>query len=587
MSEPAWRLRFRAGRVWFPLWARQRPDRLIHLSNESGKHEVHAWDRALGERRQVTDRPEGTGYRVPSRIDPGGDEIWWWNDAKGDEFGSWIAQPFMGGSRRDAAPLQASYSAGLALGRTVAIIGRSDDDGTTVHVVPRADRPLQIYAHREHAAVRELSDDETLFALDHSEHGDARNRAVRILDLVGHAVAEVWDGPGRGLSSGEWSPLPGDQRLIVGHERRGRREPMVFSPLTGEQREVRVDLPGEVFARWFPDASALLLIQEHRGRSEMHRLDLASGALSRLPCPVGSIDDARVRPDGKIWFRLASSAEPPSVRGARGVVLEPPGDPAPPGVRYSDVDVGGVHVFVAAPARPGPHPAVFLVHGGPEAHDADEFSPQVQAWVDHGFAVLLANYRGSSGYGKEWRDSLCGDPGFTELADLAKVRDWSVESGLADPGRCVMNGGSWGGYLTLLALGTQPERWSLGIAGVPVADYVAAYEDEMESLRKYDRSIFGGTPDDVPELHRERSPITYVERIRVPVMILAGANDPRCPIRQIENYVARLEALGKPNEVYRYEAGHGSLVVEEKLRQLAAEIDFAARHLGTTPVIGA
>ncbi|MDP9266067.1 MAG: prolyl oligopeptidase family serine peptidase [Chloroflexota bacterium] len=587
MAEPAWRRRFRAARVGFPLWARERPDRLIYLSNESGKHEVHAWDRARDARRQVSDRPEGTGYRVPSRIDPGGDDIWSWNDAKGDEFGTWTVEPFAGGSSRDAAPLEASFSAGLALGHGVAVIGRSDDDGTTVHVVPRGDRPLQVYAHPEHAVVRELSADETLFALDHSEHGDARNRAVRILDLTGHAVAQAWDGPGCGLTSGEWSPIPGDQRLIVGHERRGRREPMVFSPLTGEQRQLAIDLPGEVFARWSPDASALLLIHEHRGRSELHRLDLASGATSRLPCPAGTVDDARVRPDGEVWYRLTSSAEPPAVRDARGVVLTAPGDPAPPGVCYSDVDVGGVHAFVAAPPGAGPHPAMFLVHGGPEAHDSDGFSPQVQAWVDHGFAVLLANYRGSSGYGKAWRDALRGDPGFTELADLAAVRDWAVAGGLADPDRCVIGGGSWGGYLTLLALGTQPQRWSLGIAGVPIADYIAAYEDEMEPLRKYDRAIFGGTPAEVPELYRERSPITYVERVRVPVMILAGANDPRCPIRQIENYVARLRELGKPHEVYRYEAGHGSLVIDEQLRQLAAQIDFAARHLGTTAVIGA
>ena len=586
MAEPAWRRRFRAANVGFPAWAKERPERLIHLSNESGTYEVHAWDLERGERRQVTDRAEGTGYRVASRIDPDGDDIWWWNDAKGDEFGAWTVEPFAGGARRDAAPLPPSYSAGLALGRTVAVIGRSDDDGTTVHVMPRGDRPLQVYAHPEHASVRELSADETMFALDHSEHGDARNRAVRILDLAGRTVAEAWDGPGRGLASGDWSPVRGDQRLIVGHERRGRREPLLFSPLTGEQRELGVDLPGEVFARWYPDGSALLLIHEHRGRSELHRLDLATGLIAPLEHARGTIDDARVRPDGAVWSRVTSSEEPPSVRDGRGVVLAPPGERAPRGVRYTDADVGGVHVFVAAPAAPGPHPLIFLVHGGPEAHHSDEFSPNTQAWVDHGFAVALANYRGSTGYGKDWRDALKGDPGFTELADLAKVRDWAITSGLGDPRRCVIAGGSWGGYLTLLALGTQPELWTLGIAGVPVADYVAAYEDEMESLRKYDRAIFGGTPDEVPDLYRERSPITYVDRVRVPLMILAGANDPRCPIRQIENYVARLVELEKPHEMYRYDAGHGSLVVDEQLRQLAAQIDFASRQLGTTPVIG-
>jgi dipeptidyl aminopeptidase/acylaminoacyl peptidase len=143
----------------------------------------------------------------------------------------------------------------------------------------------------------------------------------------------------------------------------------------------------------------------------------------------------------------------------------------------------------------------------------------------------------------------------------------------------VLSGGSWGGYLTLLGLGTQPESWSVGVAGVPVADYVAAYEDEMENLRAFDRSLFGGTPEEVPERYRLSSPLTYVDSLRAPVLVLAGENDPRCPIRQIENYLDRLAARAATFEVYRFDAGHGSLVVEERLRQVEAELDFVRRHL--------
>ena len=118
--------------------------------------------------------------------------------------------------------------------------------------------------------------------------------------------------------------------------------------------------------------------------------------------------------------------------------------------------------------------------------------------------------------------------------------------GLADPAKCVVNGASWGGYLTLLALGTQPTRWAAGVAGVPVADYVAAYEDEMEQLRSFDRALFGGSPEDVPDgvpgvLAASR---TWT-RCAAPVLVLAGDNDPRCPIRQIENYLDRLAARGR------------------------------------------
>jgi dipeptidyl aminopeptidase/acylaminoacyl peptidase len=235
-----------------------------------------------------------------------------------------------------------------------------------------------------------------------------------------------------------------------------------------------------------------------------------------------------------------------------------------------------VHALVARPdgAAEGPLPTVFLLHGGPHAADEDRFSADRALWLDAGFAIVHVNYRGSTGYGSAWRDAIEGRPGRSELDDVAAVHDWAVSSGFADPARCVVEGWSWGGYLVLLALGTQPQRWAAGVAGVPVGDFVAAYADEMEPLRAFDRALFGGSPEELPELYRCSSPISYVAQLRAPVLVLAGENDPRCPIRQIDNYLARLTELGKPYRSYRYDAGHGSLVVAENLRHAAVEVAF-------------
>jgi dipeptidyl aminopeptidase/acylaminoacyl peptidase len=143
----------------------------------------------------------------------------------------------------------------------------------------------------------------------------------------------------------------------------------------------------------------------------------------------------------------------------------------------------------------------------------------------------------------------------------------------------VVEGWSWGGYLALLAAGTQPDRWAAALAGVPVADYLAAYEDEMEQLRSFDRALFGGSPDELHDLYVQCSPLTHVAAVRAPVLVLAGENDPRCPIRQIDNYLDALAARGATYEVSRFDAGHGSLVVEQTLRHVATEIDFARRAL--------
>ena len=579
-GEAAWRRRFRAARTTLPQWAPDAPERLVFGSNHSGKWELYAWDRAAGRQRQLTDRREGT---LEGLIDPAGQNVWWFDDTDGDEFGRWMIQAFDGSTVREAAPgLGRAYDAGLNLGRgDVAVLGRSTDEGSSIHVL-RNGSTAEIYRHSDQADLGGLSRDGGLLCFMHAEAGDSRHPDLRVVDLSGATVAELSDGPGLALWSAGWPDIPGDERVLVLHERHDVRRPLIWSPRTGETRDLTIDLPGDVDAHWYPDGRALLLVHEHGGRSQLFRLDLATGELSRLPTEPGTIAAADVRPDGSVWYLWSDSATPPQVRSTSdGVVLAAPGEPAPAGVRYTDLTVGSVPAFVAEPARPRPHPTIFVIHGGPEAHDRDTFSPPVQAWVDHGLAVVLVNYRGSSGYGRAWRDALTGNPGLTELRDIAAVFDRVVAEGIADRARIVLSGASWGGYLTLLGLGVQPDRWALGVAGVPVADYVAAFEDEMEPLKNYDRALFGATPADDAKLYAERSPITFIDNVRVPVMILAGENDPRCPIRQINNYVTRLDALGKPHEVLRFDAGHGSLRTDERIRQMAAEIDFVSRHMGT------
>ena len=580
-AEAAWRRRFRAARTTLPRWADDAPNRLLYASNHLGKWELFAWDRTADSHRQVTDRREGT---MEGTLDPHGEQVWWFDDTDGDEFGRWMVEPFGGGERREAAPeLGRAYGAGLEVGRSIAVLGRSTEDGSSIHVISADGASREIYANEEQSWLGGLSDDESMICYHHSEHGDSRHPDLRVVDRAGALVGELSDGAGLGLHSAGFPALAGDDRVLVLHEREDLKRPLIWWPRTGATRTFGLDLAGDVEASWHPDGSAILLVHEHAGRSELYRLDVASERLELLPTEPGTIAVAAARPDGQVWYQWSDSATSPQIRSTSGgLVLSPPGDAAPGGVRYSDLWVGDVHALVAEPAGPRPHPTIFVIHGGPEWHDRDTFSPPVQAYVDHGLAVVLVNYRGSSGYGRSWRDALTGNPGLTELQDIDAVWRRVVDDGISDPQRIVLSGASWGGYLTLLGLGLQPHRWALGVAGVPVADYVAAFEDEMDPLKAYDRSLFGASPQENRPLYEERSPITFVDSVRVPLMILAGENDPRCPIRQIDNYIARLEELDKPYEVLRYDAGHGSLRTDERIRQMEAQLDFVARHLGTT-----
>ncbi|MFI2641391.1 prolyl oligopeptidase family serine peptidase [Streptomyces sp. NPDC018610] len=589
---PDWEKRFRAPRVSLPDWAQDAPDRSLFVSNATGTYELYAWDRATGAQRQVTDRPNGTTDGV---LSPDGEWIWWFDDKDGDEFGVWRRQPFTGGPDEEAVPgLEPSYPAGLALGRDgrTAVVGRStDEDGTTLHLarLGSGEDPVEIYRHRESAGVGDLSHDGTLIAVEHTEHGDAMHSALRVLRPDGTTVAELDDTKGGtvelGLEVLGFAPVTGDGRLLVGHQRRGRWEPLVWDVVTGEETDLALDLPGDVSAEWYPDGSGLLVVHSFEARSELFRYDPATRELTKIPTLPGSVSGATARPDGSVEYLWSSAAEPPAVRStAGGVVLDPPGMKCPGSVPVEDVWVEGpggrIHALVQKPAgATGPLPTVFDIHGGPTWHDSDSFAAGPAAWVDHGYAVIRVNYRGSTGYGREWTDALKHRVGLIELEDIAAVREWAIASGLADPARLVLTGGSWGGYLTLLGLGTQPDAWTLGIAAVPVADYVTAYHDEMEALKALDRTLLGGTPEEVPERFEASSPLTYVDRVKAPVHISAGVNDPRCPIRQIDNYVKRLESRGAPHEVYRYDAGHGSLVIDERIKQFHLELTFAQRHL--------
>ena len=484
------------------------------------------------------------------------------------------------------------YPAGLEIGRRLVAVGTSTDDGTRIWLGERGGPARVVYAHAEDAGVGALSDDETLLAISHSEHGDSRHPAVRVVRTAdGSAVAEKSDGPGRGLTPLKFAPVPGDQRLLLLHERRGREELLIWDVDAGTETELVIDLPGELAADFTPDARALLVWHTHAARTRLHRYDLATGAADR---PAHRRRAAWARPTSVRTARSSTRARrrrsrrpsAPCTRTARTASCSPRRATRAPGsVPVEDLWVDGpggpVHALIARPeGATEPGPAVVSLHGGPHAADEDRFSAVRALWVDAGFAVVEVNYRGSTGYGSTWRDAIEGRPGLTELEDVAAVVDACAAQGIVDPQRTVVEGWSWGGYLALLAAGTQPGRWAGALAGVPVADYLTAYADEMEQLRAFDRALFGGSPTDRPDAYRASSPLTYVDDVTAPVLVLAGENDPRCPIRQVDNYLDALAARAATYEVSRFDAGHGSLVVEESMRHAATEIAFARRACG-------
>jgi dipeptidyl aminopeptidase/acylaminoacyl peptidase len=590
-----WERRFRAPTISHPDWSPHAPDRTGYESTESGVWQLHVADLATGARRRVTDHPVGV---ITGAWSPDGADICWWQDETGDESGRWYAQPFEGGDPRLLLPeIEMGWSEGVAWVPGMLAVGISgpagfgifvsEDGGATVKEVARSTEHMRVAGSDGGYNRGGLSADGMLLCLQHAEHGDEIHEALRVIDpLTAATVAELVD-DGLSLTSSAWSPIPGDGRLAIVHERGGIPQPALWEPATGGWIEVATDLDGEVaVADWWPDASALLLSQLHDGRHRLYRYDLASGGLSPIEHPQGQVEWAQVRPDGAVWYRHCTGGSAPRILDvAGGEVLPLEGDTAPSGrpfesIRFENRHGQSVQGFLVTPEGNGPWPIFVRPHGGPTWLDEDRWDPEVQSYVDAGFAVVMVNYRGSTGRGAEWRDALIGDIGGPEPEDLNDALDHLVERGVADPDRAVVGGWSWGGYLTLMMLGKHPERrWRCGIAGIPVGDYELGYEDLSPNLQAYDRALLGGRPDEVPELMAERNPIHSADAVAAPVLFLIGENDSRCPYRQAMAYVDRLKARGHEHEVYLFGTGHGSFDVEEEIRQQRAILAFLEQHV--------
>ncbi|MDQ6658677.1 MAG: prolyl oligopeptidase family serine peptidase [Actinomycetota bacterium] len=604
-AEQRWKARFSAVRISLPDPARDFQDRTVFVSNSSGRHELYCWDVASGRQLQCTDRPDGTTLGT---LSANGQGMWWFGDTAGDEFGRWMAQPFGAAPGSAGEALQGvppGYPAGLEVGQGLVLAGFTDDDGTRIHLARSGKDVEVVYRHENDGSVGALSCDERIWVLSHSEHGDSRYPSLRAISVDdGRVTAELDDAPGKGLAPLEFAPLPGDQRLLVCHERRGRDELLIWDTSSGDEQELDIDLPGELSGSFYRDGRSILVTHTYAGRVTLHRYHLGSKALTTLRSDQGMIDAALTRDDDSVWYRVSSAVHPAKLRrlgpvdgdppSATTDLLTPTGGVAPDSAALTDLWVDGpggkIHVFLSVPqAAPAPNieggtntalPTVFLVHGGPAAADEDRYDEVRALWLDAGFAVAQVNYRGSTGYGSHWRDALTARVGHTELADIAAVQDRLTQLGIADCDACIVAGGSWGGFLTLLALGSQPSRWLAGVAAVPLADYPAAYRDEMEPLRAYDRALFGGSPQELPGKYADSSPLSWIDQVKAPVLILAGANDPRCPIEQINNYLDALGRRGADYAVYRFDAGHGSKVVDERIRQAAVMVGFALDVLG-------
>ena len=232
------------------------------------------------------------------------------------------------------------------------------------------------------------------------------------------------------------------------------------------------------------------------------------------------------------------------------------------------------------PKDAGPQsPGVVVIHGGPAFHLAYYWNPFLSHLASRGWTVIAPNYRGSTGYGRDWVIANRYEMGRLDNDDCAAAALHLTRSGLADPAKIAVTGRSHGGYLTMTCLTRQPELWAAGSAVVPFINWFTGHENSREDLQYWD-VLNMGDPAEFHDLWHERSPFFFLDKVRAPVQLICGENDPRCPPSESVEAHNKLQSLGIQSELLLYKGeGHGFLKLENVIDSELKRVEFLARAL--------
>jgi dipeptidyl aminopeptidase/acylaminoacyl peptidase len=255
----------------------------------------------------------------------------------------------------------------------------------------------------------------------------------------------------------------------------------------------------------------------------------------------------------------------------------------------TDDDTFDAHGFYYPPNNPDvvapddeTPPVVVTVHGGPTSQTVPEFDLETQYFTTRGIGVFDLNYRGSTGYGRAYRERLTGQWGVVDAADCAHAAEFLAETGRADPDRLAIRGGSAGGYAVLCSLAFH-DAFDAGISYYGVSDLAALATATHKFESRYLDSLVGPYPE-TEAVYRERSPVHHADGIGCPLLLLQGDEDPVVPPEQSESMLDALDENDVPNAYVEFEGEqHGFRKAESIRRAAEAELAFLGEVFGFDP----
>ncbi|WP_375388963.1 S9 family peptidase [uncultured Amnibacterium sp.] len=426
---------------------------------------------------------------------------------------------------------------------------------------------------------------------------------LRVGDLDGGRVTvyrTLLGGPTESVLQPEWLP---DGRLAVISDRSGwwnlyRVDPEGGGepqPLLAVERETGGPL-WVLGTRWYlPLPDGRILLTATFGSDDQLLLDPEDGSTVALRTDRSGTSWEDLR-DGRALLIDQSAADPVSlwrldvVDGGftllRSGVDDLPRDAFP---EAELLEIDGVHAVLYRPRNPGAAapeghlpPLVVLVHGGPTSQAGVRMNPAVAYYTSRGIAVVDVDYGGSTGYGRAYRERLAGQWGVVDVEDVVTVARGLAQRGLADPRRLAIEGGSAGGWTVLAAL-TRTDAFAAGVSRYGVADAVALATDTHDFEGRYLDRLIGPYPE-AADVYRERTPITHVDGLSAPVLLLQGLDDRVVPPAQSRLFRDALAARRIPHALIEYPGeGHGFRGREALVSSREAALSFYGQVLGFTP----
>lgn len=255
-------------------------------------------------------------------------------------------------------------------------------------------------------------------------------------------------------------------------------------------------------------------------------------------------------------------------------------------VHYRSFDGTMISAYLWMPfnlKRDGSHPAVVLPHGGPTGQTVDSFNPIAAALASRGYVCIAPNVRGSTGYGAKFQEANHQDLGGGDLKDEVYAAHFLVDTGYVDPHRIGITGGSYGGFMTLMAIGKTPDVWAAAVERYGIINWLTMLKHEEPFLRQYEKSLLGDPVKD-RQVYIDDSPITYIKHARAPLLVLQGDNDIRVPKEEAEQVIHIMKKNGHTVSAHFYpHEGHGFVRREDRIDALERTLAWFAKYLKNTP----